>query len=330
MGKLGTAIVAAFVICLATGTAAQAEQQLTLNLQDEGSKGAAGPVLTAPLAAGAHYYAIVTGTGSIWAASQWSAPGIACGASEELPTFESPGVINGPVGWDAETVFAVPPGVNFYGFSCVPSKIPFQSTTHSPGGFQISVSGVGGFAHATPLGGERSTPTSGHSYTYSLIGTGLSAGFRFVDEPVADDYGEFMIKVLTSAECSAIDCEGSAAASNDQIVSASTTGSSGVKGTSLIKLPRACRSRRSFPIHFRIPRGVTVATIQELINGHLVHSFGTTTSAHVVKAGVNLRNFPAGTFRLELRVTTTRGQVLRSIRTYHTCRKKMTPAKKHR
>ncbi|HEY5194026.1 MAG TPA: hypothetical protein VIJ39_09185 [Solirubrobacteraceae bacterium] len=300
---------------------------MKLDTHVPGSAAAAGPVSTAtPLVAGAHYDVIVAGTMSIWAASQWSAPGTQCGASEELPMFPSPETVNGPTGWDAETVFAVPPGVDFYNFSCEPSQIPFQSTKHSPGGFQVSVSGAKGFSHVAPLGGERSTPTVDHTYTYGVTGAGQPASFRFVDEPVADDYGVFMIKVLTAAECSAINCEGSAAAIEDQTVSPAANGKGEVRGTSLVKLPASgCLSRRSFPIHFRIPRGLKVATIAELVNGHTVHSFTAKTAAHVVKAGVDMRGFPAGTFTFEVRVTTTRGQVLRTIRTYHTCK----PSKKH-
>lgn len=325
MRQLGKAIAAACVVCLCGVSGAQANQTVMLDTHVQGSAAAAGPVSTAgSLVTGAHYYVTVAGTMSIWGATQWSASGTQCGASEELPMFPSPGTVNGPTGWDAETVFAVPPGVNFYNFSCLSSQIPFQSTVHSPGGFQLSVSGVDGFSHVAPLGGERSTPTANHTYTYVVTGDGQPASFRFVDEPVSDDYGVFMIKVLTAAECAAINCEGAAAAAEDQTVSPAK-GKGEVRGTSLVKLPTGCLSRRSFPVHFRVPQGVKVAKIVELINGHPVRSFSAKTAAHVVKAGVDLRGFPAGTFTFELRVTTTRGQVLRSIRTYHTCK----PSKKH-
>jgi hypothetical protein len=320
-------------MCLGTAAGAQAAQTVTLDTHVEGAPGSAGPVATtAPLIAGARYYVIVTGTMSIWGAARWSAPGTQCGASEELPMFESPGSVNGPVGWDAETVFAVPPGVNFYNFTCVPSQIPFQSTKHSPGGFQISVVGAGGFAHVTPVGGELRTPTANHTYTYAVIGSGQSASFRFVDEPVTDDYGLFAIRVLTAEECAATNCEGTAKAVSEAASSAGgaettsdLTAKGEVKSSKTIKLPSVCHSVRHFPIHFQIPRGVKVAKVAEFINGHLVRSFSPSVIAHIVKAGVNLRGLPAGSFTLELRVTTTRGQVLRTIRPYHTCK----PGKKH-
>jgi hypothetical protein len=322
MKQLGTAIIATCVVFLCGASAVQADQTVELNAHLQGSPDAAGPVSTAtPLIVGEHYDVIVTGTMSIWGATQWSAAGIQCGASEEQPLYPSPGVVNGPVGWDAETVFAVPPGVEFYSFSCIPSQIPFLSTTHSPGGFETSVSGAGGFAHLTPIGGNRSTPTAGHTYTYAVTGTGQSASFRFVDDPVTDDYGIFMIKVLTAAECTAIDCEAAAAASADHTITPTTAkGSGGVLGTSVVRLPSKCYSRRSFPVHFRVPRGVTVANVAEFINGRLVQTFSASIAAHVVKAGVNLKGLPAGKFTMELRVTTSRGQVLRTIRTYHTCK----------
>src|ERR1039458_8424573 len=198
MKQLGTAIVATCVVVLCGASAVQADQTVELNTHIQGSPDAAGPVSTATsLIAGEHYDVVITGTMSIWGATQWSAAGSQCGASEEQPLYPSPGAVNGPVGWDAETVFAVPPGVDFYSFSCVSSQIPFLSTAHSPGGFETSVSGAGGFAHLTPIGGNRSTPTAGHTYTYAVTGTGQPASFRFVDDPVTDDYGIFMIKVLT-------------------------------------------------------------------------------------------------------------------------------------
>jgi hypothetical protein len=320
-GRLRMAIMAACIAAFTGISVAQASQTVSLDTHVQGSGESAGPVSSAAnLTAGERYDLVVTGTASIWPASQWSHPGTACGASEEMPMFPSPGAVNGPTGWDAETVFAVPPAVDFLGFSCVPSQIPFLSTSHSPGGFQISVKGAGGFTHVTPIGGDRSTPTANHTYTYSVTGTGKPASFRFVDDPVSDDYGIFMIKVLTSAECAAVDCEASAAPGADQTVAPTETG--GVKGTSVVRLPGACHSRRDFPVHFRMPRGVEVGGVTEFINGALVHSFDQRVARHLVTAGVDLRGFPVGTFTLELRVTTTRGQVLRTIRTYHTCKPK--------
>lgn len=326
--RLRMATVLACASCLAGPALAHAEQTLELDTHVPGSAESSGPISTPiPLAAGSRYDIIVSGTMSIWAAAQWTDKGTVCGASEEGPMFPSPGAVNGPVGWDAETVFAVPPDVNFYSFSCVPSQMPFESIEHSPGGFQIQVSGGSGFHHMTPLGGERKTPTATHAYTYGVTGTGDPAAFRFVDDPVGDDYGIFNIKVLTAAECAAINCEGAASTSSDQTVPPGSTGmgTGGVLSSSVVHLPAQCHSRREFPVHFRVPRGVEVAKVVELINGRVVHSFSASVARHIVKAGVNLRGFPAGTFTLELRVTTTRGQVLRTIRTYHTCK----PGKKN-
>jgi hypothetical protein len=328
MKKLGTAIIATGIVCLGAASSVQAvPQRVVLDTHLQGSPGAAGPVTTvAPLIAGEGYDIIVSGTASIWPVSQWSLSGSACGASEELPMFESPGTNNGPVGWDAETVFAVPPGANFYKFPCSPSEIPFLSTEHTRVGFELSTSGDSGFVHAVPLGGAPRTPTADHTYTYAVTGTGQPALFRFLDDPVADNYGVFMIEVLSAAECSAINCEASAIAASEEATSSASSvansdlGRNGeVKGSKIVTLPAKCSSLRHFPIHFRVPRGVAIDHVAEYIDRHLVHRFSASVTAGIVRAGVDLRGLPTGRFTLELRVTTSRGEVLRTTRTYHTC-----------
>jgi hypothetical protein len=318
---LGMAFVCLFAGSIVAVPVAQADQTVLLDTHVQGSPGAAGPVSTStPLSDGENYYAIVSGTMSIWGYAQWTLAGSVCGASEEQPLFPSPGTVNGQVGWDAETVFAVPPSVSFYNFSCATTKIPFLSTVHSPGGFQISVGGE--FAHMAPVGGERSTPTATHTYTYALTGAGEPASFRFVDDPVTDDYGMFEIKVLTAAECTAINCEGSAAPSQDQNVPTAEPGKGQVLSSNVAQLPSPakCLSKRDFVVHLQIPHGVHVAKVVEFINGRKVHTFVHGVLANFVHAGVDLRGFPSGTFTLELRVTTTRSQVLRTRRTYHICK----------
>jgi hypothetical protein len=343
MKKLGMAIIATSIVCLgAASTIEAAPQTVELDTHLQGSPDSAGPVATpAPLTAGASYYVIVSGTMSIWPASQWSLSGRMCGEPEELPMFESPGALNGPVGWDAETVFAVPPYVNFYTFPCTASEIPFLSTEHTRVGFELSISGSSGFMHAVPVGGAPSTPTADHTYTYAVTGTGQPASFRFIDDPVSDDYGVFMIKVLTAAECAAVNCEGAAIAASKEassttpssaVTTADLGGKGEVKSSKIVKLPAKCYSLRHFPIHFRVPRGVVIDHVVEYINGHLVHSFSKSVTADIVRAGVNLHGLPLGTFTLELRVTTSRGEVLRTIRTYHTCvpGKRQPPKKSHK
>src|SRR5690349_359574 len=150
--RLMSATVAAFAL---TTAPAWAEQKLLLD-------SAGGEVNTAqPLSAGASYIVRVTGTASIWRIGQWSQPGTFCGVPEASPMFGSPATArSGPVGWDAETVFAVPPKVNFRGFRCVPAQMPFHSTRQSPGGVRFNTGG--GFQHLEPIGGPFEVPRADH------------------------------------------------------------------------------------------------------------------------------------------------------------------------
>jgi hypothetical protein len=307
-------------ISFAAASSAEAGQNLSLDLHGPYSHGAgyqaAGPVSTTPLKSGEHYFAIVKGTASIWPASQWSLGGSICGASEEKPMFPSPGAVNGQVGWDAETVFAVPPDVGFFHFVCVPSQIPFSAISRTPGGFQINVGG--GFGHVVPVGGERSTPTAGHTYTYEVAGTGAPASFRFLDDPVADDYGIFKIEVLDTAECEAIGCKESAGGGSDQIVKPGGS----VAGAKIVALPasRACVAdrARALKVQFRKTDGVAIASVSAYVNGRKVrvvyHRARGAFAGYVV-----VTHPPVGTFTLEVRVTTSRHQVLRSRHTYKAC-----------
>jgi predicted acyl esterase len=79
------------------------------------------------------------------------------------------------------------------------------------------------------------------------------------------------------------------------------------------RLPSAkrCASRRSFRIHLR--RGLRSATV--LVNGKRVRVL----RGRRLRAPVNLRGLPKGTFRVTVTGRTTRGRTLRSARTYHTC-----------
>jgi hypothetical protein len=322
----------ACLACLIAGAGvAQASERLTLDTH-VGSSQAAGPVsTTAPLAAGAQYYAIVQGTMSIWPRSDWKASGPICGADEAAPLFPSPGVTNGAVGWDAETVFAVPPGVAFNGFACTATQIPFEAVAHSSGGFEISLGP--GFAHMTPVGGARTTPRADHTYTYALTGQGMPASFEFIDQPIDDDYGVFKIQVLSAAECAAVNCVTAAATSSDQTVPADQDVTAGAVGgvsanNTLVVAPKnaaRCSSRRDFVVHLRVPKGVKVRSFSEYLNGKVLR----TVSGNHLKTTADLKKLPYGTFKLELRILSSREQVIRDIRVYHTCRT-AAKSKKHK
>jgi len=83
-------------------------------------------------------------------------------------------------------------------------------------------------------------------------------------------------------------------------------------------LPSAkrCRSRRSFIIHLRAPRGETLKSATVLVDGHRVRVL----RGRLLHARVNLTGLPRGTFRVQISLITRSGRHLHQTRTYHTCR----------
>jgi hypothetical protein len=73
-----------------------------LDTHEPGNDGAAGPVSTTnTLEPGRQYFAIVSGTYSLWGSSRWTSGGfLVCGTPEPTPMFVSPGTANGAVGAD--------------------------------------------------------------------------------------------------------------------------------------------------------------------------------------------------------------------------------------
>jgi hypothetical protein len=85
------------------------------------------------------------------------------------------------------------------------------------------------------------------------------------------------------------------------------------------KLPSStsCKSRRKFTIHLRKPpRGDRIKSARVTINGKRQKVL----RGKRVRAIVNLRGLPKGTFRVLITVKTKKGRTLRSARTYRTCR----------
>ncbi|MBE2318001.1 hypothetical protein DVA67_018615 [Solirubrobacter sp. CPCC 204708] len=286
---------------------------------------ARGPdVASAPLAAGATYYARVSGTVSIWNLAQWSQPGDVCGSAESGPMYPSSGVTNGPVGFDAETIFAVPPGVPFENFRCVSAQIPMHVTTQTHGGFHIGVDGQ--FTHAEPIGGPFAVPRADHTYTYRLTGTGRPAVFRFEDNPTSDNYGRFRITILSEAECQAENCIGAATAPPPPVLPtapsspttpATTTPQAAVRnatGLLSVSTTRRCASRPYVRLRLRAPKGVTLRSA--------VIKYGKRTirlSRAKLKRSIYLRSVSRNTFTVRITVTTTRGQTLKASRTFKRC-----------
>jgi hypothetical protein len=81
-------------------------------------------------------------------------------------------------------------------------------------------------------------------------------------------------------------------------------------------MPGRCRSRRRFVIHLRKPpKGDRIRSATVTINGKRQKVL----RGRRVRAIVNLRDLPKGTFRVAISVRTAKGRTLRSARTYRTC-----------
>jgi hypothetical protein len=312
------------VLAVTAGTASAAEQ-VVLDLGDSATETTAVGASTV-LETGQPYVISVTGTGSIWSADHWKRPGI-CGAPESKPMLASPGVENGLVGWDAETVFAVPAGVGFLR-ECSPNAIPLHVKARSGGGFKINLGPR--FSHFEPAGGERATPRADHTYHYELKGEGQAPRFSFFDESTEgrrnDNYGKLAITIRTPAECAAVNCLATAGREFDkQAPAAALAGAPAAANSPNLTLPsnRKCASRRKFQIRIKEPRGVKFRRATVTLNDRV---FKVVRQGRL-KATIDLSGLPPGRFKIRIAATTTRGQILRSTRSYRTCTKKSQPTK---
>ena len=78
---------------------------------------------------------------------------------------------------------------------------------------------------------------------------------------------------------------------------------------------RRCVSRRRFRIRLRAPRGDTLRRGEVHVNGRRVR----VVRGRRLTAPVDLRGLPKGRFKVEIRVTTRSGRLLRGTRRYRTC-----------
>ncbi|HEX8105592.1 MAG TPA: CocE/NonD family hydrolase C-terminal non-catalytic domain-containing protein, partial [Solirubrobacteraceae bacterium] len=92
------------------------------------------------------------------------------------------------------------------------------------------------------------------------------------------------------------------------------------------KLPsaRSCRSKRRFRIRLRRLRHDRIRSARVTVNGKRVK---VVRGKRRLRAPVDLRGLPKGTYRVMVTLRTARGRTLRSVRTYHTC---VPGKKKHR
>lgn len=78
---------------------------------------------------------------------------------------------------------------------------------------------------------------------------------------------------------------------------------------------KACASRRALTIHIRRHRGVHYRSATVTLNGKRI----ATRRGKRISAPISLKGLPKGTYRLVIRVVTTKGKVIRGTRIYHTC-----------
>lgn len=301
-------------VTAALGSPVSATARETLLLDTHGQAGATftGPVQSAPLTAGARYYARVSGTASIYRIDHWKVGRPPCGTPEAAPQYPSPGVPNGPVGMDAETVFGVTAYAWFHGYSCSVKRFPFRLARYTDGGLQLSQGGP--FSRPVPVGGPRDIPRTDHTYVYALTGAGQPLSARWVDRPLEDDYGQFKIEVLTEAECAAERCIEDAQPDRDIEVDPdllSETSGSGAKAR--------CVSRRRFPVRVRTYRGLTMVAGVVYVRGKVQ---AMARAGRRLQATVDLRGLPLGTYRVRIVAESSRGQRVLDDRRYRTCRRK--------
>ena len=143
------------------------------------------------------YVATVSGTLSYWAPINYTKPQhpykIVCGTPDSSAWYSSASEGgNGPVGLDAEFVFARPWTKN----KCAQAHLPMHWSN-----FQVTTGGA--WDHPQTLGAAPTAPTADHTYNYVLLGHGKAAQFRLTDIYYRDNYGILWVSVrpATSADC---------------------------------------------------------------------------------------------------------------------------------
>ncbi|MFN2467071.1 MAG: hypothetical protein ABR521_02915 [Gaiellaceae bacterium] len=134
------------------------------------------------LASGAPYTVGVHGTFSRYSPA-WTQGGT-CGAPEIAPIYPSPGVANGPVGFDSDRAFAEPQ-------SCSGTYPKHAST------IEFSLDGGSSWSHVEPV----AAGDEAHEWIYSLTGQGSALRIRMTDCIVCfdDNYGMFRVEAAPGA-----------------------------------------------------------------------------------------------------------------------------------
>lgn len=146
----------------------------------------------------ADYVATVSGTFSYYAARAYGhfihKEQVLCGTPESAPKYSGSAGGTGPVGFDAEFVFARP----WVSAKCRRAHLPvrwsnFEMTTDTH------------WRHPTILGGLPSAPSAGHTYSFAVVGDNRPVKFRLADVYPRDNYGILKIQLApaTTAVCQA-------------------------------------------------------------------------------------------------------------------------------
>ncbi len=161
-------------------------ERLVLDTNERRADGAAGPVRTQRrLQRRARYRVTVQGTFSFYPESMWVTPPAGqavCGTPESSPMFTLPGQPAGPVGFDAETMYALPTTLAH----CDRLELPRPWKN-----FQMAAGGR--FTH--PGSGRRTKPSRTHRYSYRIRGLGRPLRLRLVDSDATDNYGVLKVTV---------------------------------------------------------------------------------------------------------------------------------------
>ncbi len=161
-------------------------ERLMLDTNEASADGAAGPVRTERrLRPRSRYRVTVQGTFSFYPASMWLTPPVGqavCGKPESAPMFTLPGQPTGPVGFDAETMFALP---------TTPEHCDRLNLPRPWKNFQMTA----GRRFTHPGTGQRSKPKRSHRYSYRVRGLGRPLRLRLVDSEASDNYGLLKVTV---------------------------------------------------------------------------------------------------------------------------------------
>lgn len=136
----------------------------------------------------ARYVVTVSGTLSYYPAIDYSRPQppwtMVCGAPDPATEFGGSRGGNGPVGFDAEFIFARPSRRRM----CSRYPLPRHWSA-----FQVNAGT--GWQHPGIVGTYPIAPSASHTYTYAIVGHGRRVQFRLYDVYTRDNYGILRIEL---------------------------------------------------------------------------------------------------------------------------------------